>query len=455
MEKTLSSPNKMGTAPVLKLLVGMSWPPMVSMMIQALYNIVDSIFVSQINQDALTAVSLAYPLQFFALSIAVGTSIGANSLISRRLGQKLPEEASSAAEHGMFLCFISYIIIMLLALLFVPSFIGAFTESDVIFKYGCDYSYIVLCFSFGLFMSIACEKVFQSTGNMIIPMLMQALGAVINIGLDPILIFTFGLEVAGAAIATVISQIIVMIVCFSLVFGKRRPLKISFRKFKPSLRTIKDIYVVGIPMMLMQALISVLTIFLNALLITFSEMAVALFGVYVKLQSFIYMPTNGLTQGLLPILGYNYGARNKERMMKALRYALIIAACLMLLGTALFWLIPKPLLLMFNASADMLIEGEVAMRCISSGFILAGISFATTTVFSAIGKGIFNLLLSLCRQIVFLLPLAYIFSASMGLFGVWLAFPTAEVISIFILIIVYRYVKKKYLNDSYFSAERK
>lgn len=432
----------------------MSLPPMLSMFIQAMYNVVDSIFVSWISQDALTALSLAYPLQYFSLAIAVGTGVGLNSVISRKLGAKDIAGANSAATHGLLLAVFSYIVIAVLSVIFIQPFFRAFSASPAVYAYGCEYSYIVMLCSIGLQIHLSTEKTFQAVGNMIFPMLLQLVGAIVNIILDPVFIFTFGLGVKGAAIATAIGQGVSMVMSLIYLFSpKQTQIKLKFKGFKLDFSLIKDIYAVGFPMMILQMLISILNIALNAILIKFSEMAVALFGVYSKLQTFIFMPVSGLSQGEMPILGFNYGAKNKIRMKQTLKYSFIISSAITLVGTALFCFFPEQILLLFNASEDMLAEGAVALRVISSSYIFVGIAYVVTTLYSAIGKGMYNLVISLLRQLVIILPLAYFLSKPLGLLGIWLAFPITEILATIVAFLLYVHVHKTSMSDAYFEQQ--
>ncbi len=438
--------NKMGTQKIPRLLVTMSLPAMFSMLIQALYNIVDSIFVAQINENALTAVSLAFPIQTLILAVSVGTGIGINSLISRRLGEKRKEEAGHAAEHGIILALASWLMFALFGALFTPMFFKAFTSDAQIVEYGCQYIYVVTIFTFGIFLSVNIEKIFQSTGNMVIPMCQNLLGAATNLILDPILIFgLFGfpkLDVLGAAIATVSGQIVGMLFGLIMLYTKNHEIRVSFHGFRFSWQSVKDIYAVGLPSIIMQAVASVLTVCLNGILIGFSSTAVSVLGIYYKLQSFVFMPVFGLNQGSMPIMGYNYGARNRKRLISTVKLACVIAFSIMLVGTLIFWLLPGLLLKMFNASDSMLSIGIPALRLISLSFLLASINIVLSNLFQAMGHGVKSLIVSLIRQLAVILPVAFLLSRAIGVNGVWLAFPIAEVVgftlSILFFLSVYR-----------------
>ena len=423
----------MGTAKVLPLLVSMSIPAMFSMLIQSLYNVVDSIFVAQLDEFALTAVSLAFPVQQLMIAVGVGTAIGTGSLISRRLGEKRREAASLAAENGLFLAALSYLLFALLGLFGTETFIRAFASSEIVAEYSCTYTYIVTIGSFGLFLSSCLEKTLQATGNMIFPMLIQLTGAVTNIVLDPIMIFgLFGfpkLGVAGAALATILGQILGMVLAAILVHCREHEVNFELKKFRPRAGVIREIHAVGFPSIIMQAISSVMVSFLNLILIRFSEAAVSVLGAYFKLQSFVFMPVFGLTQGALPIIGYNYGAGSKKRMMQALRYATLIACGIMGVGELVFNLFPSQLLWMFNPSEEMLRLGIPALRTISLCFLPAAVGIVFSTFFQAVGSGGKSLVVSMLRQLVILMPAAYLLSR-VGVDFVWYAFPIAEVFSL-------------------------
>lgn len=448
------SENKMGTMPMTKLIFSMSLPAMFSMLVQALYNIVDSIFVSFIGEDALTAVSLVYPMQMLIISFAVGTGVGVNSLISRRLGEKKYDEASHAANHGIVLAFITWVVFALIGLFFTKPFIasmakGAENVSQNIINWGNDYMWIVMVFSFGVFIEVGIEKSIQATGNMLYPMIFQLIGAVINLIFDPIFIFGIGfippMGVAGAAIATVMGQIVSMFYAFYIAHKKDFHVKFSLKNFKFRAKTIKDIYIVGIPSIVMQSIASVLITFLNKILIVLTPTAVTVLGVYYKLQSFVFMPVFGLTQGVMPIMGYNYGARNRKRLVDAVKKGTVIAAVIMALGTAVFSLFPKQLLLIFNAKPDMLEIGIPALRIISLNFVPAAVGIMFGTFFQATGKGIYSLTVSFLRQIVLILPVAK-FLSGFGVTNVWFAFPIAESVSLVFCIFMYIKVYKKQIK---------
>lgn len=444
-KKTISA-DKMGNTPMLRLILSMSLPTMFSMIIQAMYNIVDSVFVSSLGQDALTALSLAYPLQLMTISVAVGTGVGINSFISRRLGEKNQELANNGAANGIFISIISWLVFLLVGIFLTVPFFKLFNPTPGVMKYGVDYTSIILIFSVGVMVEIAIEKVLQATGNMIFPMIFQLIGAVTNIVLDPLFIFGIGpfprMEVAGAAIATVIGQILAMLFAIYIFFFKKHAVQVHVRNFKPSLKIIKNIYAVGFPSIIMQSISSVLVVGLNAILMGFSEAAVSVHGIYYKMQSFVFMPVFGLNQGLMPIMGYNFGAKNKDRLHSAIRYGCIIAAFIMLCGTVIFWVFPAQILSLFNANDDILNMGIKAMRFISLSFLPAAIDIIFSTTFQAVGKGFSSMILSLLRQLVFILPAALVLS-NFGVNAVWFAYPIAEVGALIVAIFLYTRINRK------------
>ena len=442
METQETRQNKMGTAPILPLIFSMSLPAMFSMLVQALYNIVDSYFVAQVSEKALAAVSLAFPLQNLLIAFAVGTAVGVTSLISRRLGQGLQEEANAAATHGILLAVATWVLFALYGAFFSTPFFHLFETDPEIIQMGDTYISICCIFSFGVFVEICLERTLQATGNMIWPMIFQLIGAVTNIIMDPILIFGwFGLPamgVAGAAIATVMGQILAMVVAALVVTFGKHDVHVSFRRFRLSWRTIKDIYVVGIPSIVMQSIGTVMTMALNGILSGFSTAAYTVFGIYFKLQSFVFMPVFGLNQGLLPILGYNYGARNRKRMMTAFRDGCAIALVIMAAGMAVFLAAPQWLLSIFNASAELLEIGIPALRIICTCFLFAALGIVCSTLFQAVGKGVYSLIVSLMRQLAALVPAAWILAkVTQQVVFVWWAFPIAECVSLVVSLLFF------------------
>lgn len=438
--------NKMGTVPVFKLIMSMALPSMFSMIVQALYNIVDSIFVAQISEDALTSVSLALPLQLLITSVGVGMGVGLNSLVSRRLGEGKQEEANNAATHGLILAFCHWIIFVVLGFTITGAFLSLYTDNAGIYSMGVDYLSIVMIFSFGTFIELAIEKTLQATGNMIFPMLFMLSGAITNIILDPIFIFTLGMGVAGAAIATVTGQIVSMIFALIVLFTQNHAVHVTFRKFKLNFTTIKNIYAVGLPSMIMQSISSVMIIGMNAILVVFSNTAVSIFGIYFKLQSFIFMPVFGLTHGVMPVLGYNYGARNRSRMLQAQKFGCLIAIVIMAVGTAIFWIVPNLLLAMFNAGPEMQQQGIEALRILSICFVPAAVGILFSTFFQATGRGLRSLFISFLRQLVILLPAAYLLSLTGNLDAVWFSFPIAECTSLIAAAILFIQLLKTDIN---------
>lgn len=432
--------NKMGSAPMLGLILSMSLPAMFSMLVQALYNVVDSYFVAKLSENALTAVSLVFPIQNLLIAVGVGTAVGINSLISRRLGEGRREEADRAATHGIILGLLNWVLFALFGLFCSRLFIGAFTNTAEVVEMGTQYMSIVCIFSIGIFVEVNIEKTLQATGNMIYPMVFQLIGAVTNIVLDPIFIFgMFGMPkmgVAGAAVATVAGQILAMIVAAVVIFLKEHEVTISFRGFRVNWNTVRNIYAVGFPAIIMQSIGSVMVMGMNAILIAFTETAVAFFGVYFKLQSFVFMPVFGLTQGVMPIMGYNYGARKKARLMSALKIGSVIALVIMACGMALFWAIPDGLLTIFNASEQMLAIGVPALRTISLCFLPAALGILFSTLFQAVGHGVSSLIISVLRQLVVLLPAAFLL-AQIGLQPIWYALPIAEGFSLLASILLF------------------
>ena len=443
----MATENKMGVMPLNRLLISMSVPMMISMLVQALYNIVDSMFVAQLSENALTAVSLAFPAQNLMIAVATGTGVGVNAALSRNLGEKNFERANKIADHALFLAALSYVVFALFGLCFARQFFRLQTDIEEIVDLGTTYLRVCTIASFGLFMEIACERLLQSTGKTIYSMYTQGLGAIINIVLDPILIFGYfgapALGIAGAAGATVIGQIIAF--CLGFFFNKTRnhEITISLRDFKPSSEIISHIYAVGIPSIIMASIGSVMTFGMNKILIAFSSTATAVFGIYFKLQSFVFMPVFGLNNGTVPIIAYNYGAGKPDRIMGTLKLAALYAVTIMLIGLAVVQLIPDKLLMIFSASDTMLSIGIPALRTISLSFLFAGFSIVCSSMFQALGHGMLSLWISVFRQLVVLLPVAFVFAKLGGLHVVWFAFPIAEVFAIIFSAVCLGYVYRK------------
>ena len=445
--------NKMGTMPVGKLLFNMSLPMMVSMLVQALYNIVDSIFVAKLSENALTAVSLAFPLQTLLIAVATGTGVGMNALLSKSLGEHDFKKANKIADNGIFLYVLSYIVFLILGFTVVkPFYASQIGSADVeIMELGIDYLSTVMILSFGLFGQIFFERLLTSTGRTIFSMTSQLCGAITNIILDPILIFGLlgapKMGVTGAALATVIGQCVAGIIACVCNHKFNHEVSLNIKGFRPDWTLIGHIYAIGIPSIIMQSIGSVMTYCMNRILIEFSSTATAVFGVYFKLQSFFFMPVFGLNNGITPIIAYNYGAKQRKRMIKTIKLSLIVAFCLTFIGFFSFEAIPQVLLGMFNASEDMLTIGVPALRIIGIHYLIAWFCIVIGTVFQALGKAVFSMIVSIMRQLVVLIPAAYILAKLGGLHAVWWSFPIAEVISLlvtlFFFIKIYREIISK------------
>ncbi len=443
----MNTENKMGVMPVNKLLITMSVPMILSMLVQALYNVVDSMFVAQISENALTAVSLAFPAQNLMIAVATGTGVGVNAVLSRSLGEKNFERANQIAEHALFLALLSYLAFAFLGLTVSRQFFLLQTDIDDIVEYGTEYLRICTVASFGLFGQVAFEKLMQSTGRTFYSMIIQGVGAITNIILDPIFIFgLFGapkMGVSGAAVATVAGQILAFILGFFLNRAKNTDLSLSLKTFRPQREIIGHIYSVGIPSIIMASVGSVMTFGMNKILIAFTSTATAVFGVYFKLQSFIFMPVFGLNNGTVPIIAYNYGAGKADRIMKTLKLAILYAVAIMFVGFIVFQTLPDRLLMIFNASETMLSIGVPALRIISISFLLAGYCIVCSSLFQALGHGMLSLWVSVFRQLVVLLPAAYVLSKIGGLSYVWLSYPIAEIFSCLFSTCFLRHIYKK------------
>lgn len=428
MEKTN---DYMKTGKVFPLLMSMSVPMMLSMLIQSMYNIVDSIYVSRIGTDALTAVSLAYPLQNLVISVAVGIGVGISSAIAIYRGAGKQESADRAATLGIGLTVLHCVLFVIFGILATRPFLSMFTQNEAVVDLACDYTYIVLCLSFGCLLQVAFEKIFQGIGEMKITMILLATGAVINIILDPILIFGLlgcpAMGVKGAAYATVIGQIVAFLL-YVVVYRRRKfAVRIHPKYLKMDKKIIGQIYSVGIPSSIMLMLPSVLVSILNRILGSFSDVYVAVLGVYFKLQTFIYMPANGIVQGMRPLIGFNYGAGEKERVKKIIRYSLLSAGCIMIVGTILSLAVPEQIFAMFDAEESLLNAGVLSLRIISLGFIVSTIGVIYAGVFEAVGEGKYSLAVSLLRQFIITIPCAFVLSVVWGPAGVWMSFPAGEV----------------------------
>ena len=451
MEEILQQENKMGVMPVPRLILSMSLPMMLSMLVQALYNVVDSVFVAQINENALTAVSLVFPIQNLMIAISGGVCVGVNALLSRNLGEKDFEGVNAAARNGIFLALVCYGIFAIFSTSLSGMFLRVQTEDAQIREYGTIYMQIISVCCIGVYMQMIMERLLQSTGRTFLSMITQITGAVINLCMDPILIFgLFGfpkMGVAGAALATIFGQIAAM--CLGLFMNiKWNPeVNINMRKFRPSRRILGKILAVGIPTTVVQAIGSVMTFGFNKILLMFTPTATAVFGVYFKLNSFIFLPIFGLNNGMVPIIAYNYGARNKKRIIETIRLSVITAIFLMLIGLAIFMTVPGSLLSIFNASEDMLAIGIPALRIICLSFLLAGYNIIIVSVFQALGNGIYSLWVSLTRQIFVILPSAYILAVMFGLNYVWWSFPIAELVSVVMTTILFRRIYKQKISQ--------
>lgn len=453
-EQTLKpQENKMGVMPVNKLLINMSLPMMISMLVQALYNIVDSIFVARVSENALTAVSLAFPVQTLMIALGTGTGVGVNALLAKQLGEKDYKHVNKTAMNGIFLAICSYLVFLLVGILGVrPFYASQVKEADYeILTMGVEYLSIVCIASFGLYTQLIGEKLLQATGKTVYSMLSQGLGAIINIILDPILIFgMFGLPkmgVAGAAIATVIGQIAGGALAMYFNFTKNKEITFLLSNMKPDKATVAKIYKVGVPSIIMQSIGSVMTYCMNLILIGFTSTATAVFGVYFKLQSFFFMPVLGLNNGMVPIIAYNYGAGKRSRLIKTAKLSYVYAFCLMLLGFLAFEFIPTILLGFFEASPEMIEIGVPALRIIGIHFLIAWYCIITSSIFQALGNGVYSMVVSVARQLVVLIPTAFLLSKLGGLQAVWWAFPIAELMSLVVssifLMITYKKVIKK------------
>ena len=439
--------NKMGSMPVNRLLISMSLPMMISMVVQALYNVVDSIFVAQLSENALTSVTLAFPLQNLMIAVGSGTGVGINAMLSQSLGEKKYDEADKAANNGILLAIFTSAVFVIISFTGVRPFIATQTSDMDIAGNAADYLHIVMGLSLGMFFQFSFERLLQSTGRTFYTMITQGTGAIINIIMDPIMIFGLlgfpKMGVAGAAYATVLGQSVAALMAFIFNIKKNSDVKLSIKGLRPIGYVIRRIYFVGVPSMLMMAIGSLMTYLMNLIMLAFSSTAAAVFGIYFKLQSFFFMPVFGMNNGLIPILAYNYGAKKKERIVQALRSAMVIAVCIMTAGTVVFELFPVQLLHMFNASDEMLTIGKPALRIICLSFPIAGICIAAGSVFQAFSKSIYSLVISTGRQLVVLIPVAYLLSLTGHLEYVWWAFPIAETLAMLLSAFFFRKVYRE------------
>lgn len=439
--------NKLGTMAVRRLVGSMALPLIISNLVQALYNIIDSIFVAQINENATKAVSLAFPIQMLIIAFAVGTGVGMSNLMSRKLGEKNFKDAGIAANQGFFLAFCSSLMFVIFGVFFTDMFFRANTDNAEILSMGIPYLQICCTCSLGVFVQINCERILQGTGAALTSMIMQLIGAVTNIILDPIFIFGWcglpAMGVAGAAIATIIGQCTAATVSVIVILKKTKEVKISLRQMKPNGSMILTIYKVGFPSIIMQALNSFIIMIVNALLMPVSELSVWILGVYFKVQSFVFMPVFGLNNGVIPIVAYNFGARRKSRIKQTLRFSLVIALSVMALGTLLFWVFPELLLSMFNPEPATVTAACEAFRIISISFVFSGVAIVCSGVFQALGRGFSSLLISAIRQAIVLLPVLILLLNLLGPSYVWYAYAAAELVACILSIIIMRRTYKK------------
>ncbi len=459
--------NKMGVMPVRKLLITMSLPMVISMFVQAMYNLIDSIFVAQIDQNALTAVNMAFPMQSLMIAFQTGLGVGMNALISRLLGEKKPRDAGNAAIHGLILTLVNYLLFLTVGLTLTTGFFTVQSKSTAVISYGVDYLSIICPFSFGLFFQICFERFLQATGKTVHSMIMQGTGAVINLIFDPILIF--GIEplgipamgVKGAAIATVAGQMVSMLIGIILHFGFNKELKLNFREFRLSWKSIGKIYSVGVPSIIMSGLLSVMTYLMNIILKGYEETAATAFGVYFKLQSFVIMPVFGMNNGIVPIIAYNYGAMHRtindktendnssyysSRITKTVKLGIIFASCTMLIGLLLFQIFPTFFLSFFNPDDKLLDIGTTALRTLSWSFLFVGEAVVLTSELQALGHGVMSLFVFLVRLLVPALPLAWLFGKLWGLNAIWWALPVSDLLGLILAVIFVVNVNRKVLR---------
>lgn len=449
--------NKMGIVPIPRLLTGMAFPMVISMLVQACYNIVDSIFVAKIKDDvvvsgsagtaALNAVGMAFPVQMLLIAFGTGTCVGVNAVLSKALGEKDQKTADQAANNGVFLAFCNFLLFLIIGIFFSGFLIRMQGGEGLTLTYGTQYLTIVCACSFGVYTQFIFERLLQSTGRTVYSMITQLTGAVINIVLDPIFIFgLFGMpemKVAGAALATVIGQICAAILAVILNAKKNTDVHVNLRRFRPNLKMIARVYQVGFPSIVMQAIGSVMTSTMNRILSGLNSDSVAVFTVYFKLQSLFFMPVFGINNGMVPILAYNYGARKRKRMVQTIKLSMVYAFLFMLVGFSLFEIFPEKLLRLFDTGdPSLIILGVPALRIIGFHFLAAWFCIISGTVFQALGNGVYSLLVSVARQLVVLIPVAYVLSKIGGLDLIWWAFPIAEVMSLcvsaYLLFRIYR-----------------
>ena len=448
--------NIMGTMEINPLLIKLSVPMMISMLVQALYNVVDSVFVSHVSENALTAVSLAFSLQNVMIAVGVGTGVGVNAMLSKSLGEKNQRRANATAENGIFLSLCSFVVFLVIGLTCMKSYFYAQTGDEAIARQGIQYLSVCCIFSLGLFTQTMGEKLLAATGRTYLSMISQLTGAVVNIILDPIFIFGYCGEAlsgtTGAAVATVIGQFCGAGMTLFFNLNKNPDIQIGFKGFRPSAKAIGRIYAVGLPSIAMQCVGSVMTFLMNQILMAFTATAVAVFGVYFKLQSFVFMPIFGMNNGMVPIIGYNYGARKPDRVKKTIKCAMLYAEAIMLVGFLLFQFLPDKLLGLFSASEAMLAIGKPALRIICFHFLLAGMSIILSSTFQALGNGMFSLIISVCRQLVVLLPAAWLLSKTGNVNMVWWSFVIAELVSVTLSFVFFARLDKKIIEPMYDNA---
>lgn len=450
MKQQLANADRMGTEPIRKLLISMSAPLCISMLFSALYNVVDSIFVSRIGEQALAATSLAFPVQTLMTAFSLGMSVGMTTLISRSLGEGSKKQAQEACYNGIFIALCGTALFTLFGLFGARAFFAAQTSNPTIIEYGTTYTSIICSFSIFAIFGVTFERVLQATGNTIYNMISQSVGAIFNCIFDPILIFGLcgfpAMGIKGAAIATIAGQLIGMIIALVLNVKKNQDVSVIWKKFRPRWEIIKEILSVGIPSFFMQAITSVTTYLMNLILISLSEAAVTLFGIYFRLQTFIALPMFGISNAMVPIIAYNYGAKDKIRITDTVKHAVLITTVIMACGTAIFCSSPTWLLKLFNAQGELLELGRIALVILSLSFIFAGINTIIQSTYQALGNGMEALIISILRQVVFILPTAYMFGKVFGKYYIWWAFPLAELISIIVNLFMFKKINKEKIN---------
>lgn len=443
--------NRLGTMPIKRLVGAMALPLIISNMVQALYNIADSVFVAQISENATKAISLAFPVQMLMIAVSVGTGVGTSSLMSRKLGEKNFRDAELVANQGFFLAAVSYAAFLLFGLFCSEIFFTSTTDNAEIIADGTVYLRIVTACSLGLFLQINCERILQGTGNALWSMILQLIGAATNILLDPVLIFgMFGLPamgITGAALATIIGQLLAAAVSVLVVFVKVKEVRISFREMKPRGAIILNIYKVGLPSIVMQALNSVILTVVNALVMPISEVSVWILGVYFKVQSFVFMPVFGLNNGIIPIIAYNYGARRRKRITETISFAMTIALTIMAAGTVALCFFPNLVLSMFNPTAETAEVACRAFRIIASSFVFSGVAIVSSAVFQALGKGFTSLIIALIRQAIVLLPVLIALLYLVGANAIWYAYPCAEIVACILSAIIMVRTYRKQIRE--------